>query len=88
MFCGSENLLYLIYKTLLKVNFFAAGRDKSLTERVFIKVEMIPLCLCAKFYKIYCQMIFTQFFNTFFFNIRYNYIRYKDNVRYKLDVIH
>ena len=63
-------------------NYFAANEGKSLTCRVFIKAEMILLCLCAEFI---FKSFFTQLFNTILFKIKYKYN--KDNIRYKSVVI-
>ena len=64
---------------MLKVNYFAADKCKSLTCRVFIKAETILVCLYAKFHKIYFQMIFYTI-------LQYNSLK-SSNVRYKSDVI-
>ena len=53
---------------LLKVNYFAADKRKSLACRVFIKAEMILSCVYPEFHVIYFEMFFTQFFNTTLFN--------------------
>ena len=58
----------LICEMLLKVNYFSADKGKSLTCRVFIKSEVLLLCVYGEFLIIYFQMIFPQFFNTILFN--------------------
>ena len=41
----------------LKVNYFAADEGESLICRVFMKAEMVLLCVYAEFQLIYFQMI-------------------------------
>ena len=74
-----------ICKMLLKVNFFAAQKGKSLNCRVFIEAEMSFLCVYAKFHIIYFQIIFYSSLIQFFF-IQFNFFKFSSK-RYKFDVV-
>ena len=55
----SLRVLYLIREMLLKVNYFATDKLKSLLNS--IKSEMILFCVYAEFHIIYFEMIFYTF---------------------------
>ena len=55
----SLRVLYLIREMLLKVNYFATDKVKSLLNS--IKSEMILFCVYAEFHIIYFEMIFYTF---------------------------
>ena len=65
---------------LLKVNYFAADKGKSLICGAFIKSEMILSCMYAEFHIIYFQMIFYTVLNYNFFLLKSSSIRCKSDV--------
>ena len=61
-------VLNLICKILLKINYFAADKDKSLICRVFVEVE-VAFSACMHMHKVIkniFKLCFTQFFNKSF----------------------
>ena len=62
-------VLNLICKILLKINYFAVDKDKSLICSVFVEVEVAFSAVCTiphKVIKNIFKLCFTQFFNKSF----------------------